>query len=151
MAIGPSWWLAVFMAALAVSTGSAAQRPSHDAERAKDSDICGYRLMTERERVEYRSELQSAPSDRQRERIRELHRQQMLARARERGFSLSCGRTPNSDQDTTDGAPRDALGSRPLSPATVAEPTETGRATGQGACRLDDKATAQQAPGVRLG
>lgn len=140
MAIKPGSWLAVLAVALVVCTGSAAQRPSHDAERAKDSDICGYRLMTERERIDYRNEIQSAASDRQRATIRELHRQQMLARARERGFPLSCEKTPQSDQDTTDGTPRDALGSRPQSPAVAAESTGTRRAVGRGACRLDARA-----------
>lgn len=78
---------------LATALGATAQAPSHDEERARDRDICGYRLMTERERAEYRERMHAARSDEDRLRIRDQHREQMKARARERGFALSCEKT----------------------------------------------------------
>jgi hypothetical protein len=75
---------------LATGVGAAAPAPSHDEERARDRDICGYRLMTERERSEYRARMHVAGSDEERARIREEHREQMKERARQRGFKLSC-------------------------------------------------------------
>jgi len=78
---------------LASALGATAQTPSHDEERARDRDICGYRLMTERERAEYRARMHAASNDEDRARIRDEHREQMKARARERGFALSCEKT----------------------------------------------------------
>lgn len=75
---------------LAASHGVWAQKPSHDEERARDSDICGYRLMTERERSQYRERVQAAGTEHDRELIRSEHQAQMMARARERGVSLTC-------------------------------------------------------------
>jgi hypothetical protein len=89
--IGRKSWIAVLGAVLlAASHGALAQRPSHDEERARDSDICGYRLMTERERSQYRERLQALETETERERMRSDHRAQMQARARERGVVLSC-------------------------------------------------------------
>ena len=78
---------------LATALGATAQMPSHDEERARDRDICGYRLMTERERAEYRERMHAARTDEDRARIWDEHREQMKARARERGFALSCEKT----------------------------------------------------------
>jgi hypothetical protein len=91
MGIGSRSWVAVLGAALlAAGHGAWAQKPSHDEERARDSDICGYRLMTERERSQYRERVQAADSEQSREVIRSEHEAQMTARARERGVALSC-------------------------------------------------------------
>jgi len=91
MGIGSRSWVAVLgVALLAASHGSWAQKPSHDEERARDSDICGYRLMTERERSQYRERIHAVETEAERERIRSGHRAQMQDRARERGVALSC-------------------------------------------------------------
>ena len=91
MGIGSRSWVAVLGAVLlAAGHGAWAQKPSHDEERARDSDICGYRLMTERERSQYRERVQAADTEHERELIRSEHQAQMTARARERGVTLSC-------------------------------------------------------------
>jgi len=91
MGIGSRSWVAVLGAALlAAGQGAWAQKPSHDEERARDSDICGYRLMTERERSQYRERIHAVETEAERERIRSEHRAQMQDRARERGVALSC-------------------------------------------------------------
>jgi hypothetical protein len=80
----------LFAAVLSAGVGAAAPAPSHDEERARDRDICGYRLMTERERSQYRERIHTAGTEEERARIRDEHREQMKARARQRGFNLSC-------------------------------------------------------------
>lgn len=85
-----SWVAVLGVVLLAASHGVWAQKPSHDEERARDSDICGYRLMTERERSQYRERVQAADTEHERELIRSEHQAQMTARARERGVPLSC-------------------------------------------------------------
>jgi hypothetical protein len=83
---------AVAVALLAGSQHAGAQKPSHDEERARDSDICGYQLMTERERAQYRERIQRGGSGEELERILNEHREQMQARAKDRGVTLSCDR-----------------------------------------------------------
>jgi len=91
MGISSRSWVAVLGAVLlAAGHGAWAQKPSHDEERARDSDICGYRLMTERERSQYRERVQAASSEQNRELIRNEHQAQMTARARERSVTLLC-------------------------------------------------------------
>jgi len=91
MGIGSSSGVVVLGAVLlAASHGAWAQKPSHDEERARDSDICGYRLMTERERSQYRERMHAVETEADRERVRSDHRAQMQDRARERGVALSC-------------------------------------------------------------
>jgi hypothetical protein len=91
MGIGSRSWVAVLGAVLlAASQGAWAQKPSHHEASVQDSDICGYRLMTERERSRYRERVQAADSEQSRELIRSEHEAQMTARARERGVTLSC-------------------------------------------------------------
>jgi len=49
MGIGSRSWVAVLGAVLlAAGHGAWSQTPSQDEERAPDTAICGYRLMTER-------------------------------------------------------------------------------------------------------
>ena len=104
MGTGSGLWLAtVTAAALATSGGSAAQRPSHDEERARDSDICGYRLMTERERTQYREQVRAARTDEERDRIRNQHGDRMRARAKERGVVLSCAESDRAARSWNDG------------------------------------------------
>ena len=78
------------VALLAASQHAGAQKPSHDEERARDSDICGYQLMTERERAQYRERIQRGGTGEELERIVNEHREQMQARAKDRGVTLSC-------------------------------------------------------------
>jgi hypothetical protein len=90
---------------LAVSPVSGAQAPTSDQSRldagrteqqtrdrssaqVRNSDIYGYQLMTERERSEFRDRIRAANSEQEREQIRSEHREQMQARARERGVTL---------------------------------------------------------------
>jgi hypothetical protein len=89
---------------LAASHGVWAQKPSHDEERARDSDICGYRLMTERERSQYRERVQAAGSEQNRELIRSEHQAQMAARARDRGVTLSCDKSNGTKAPVKAGA-----------------------------------------------
>lgn len=83
---------------LAASQGVGAQRPSHDEERARDSDICGYQLMTERERSQYRERIERSGGGEELDRIRNEHEEQMQARARERGVVLSCDKPGETRQ-----------------------------------------------------
>lgn len=80
--------LAVTLSVLPAVSGG--QRPSRDEERARDNDICGYRLMTERERAEYRERVQGSQTEEELHRLVREHREQMQARARERGVTLTC-------------------------------------------------------------
>ena len=106
-------WAAVLLAVLlAASHGAWAQKPSHDEERAKDSDICGYRLMTERERSQYRERVQAAVTEHERDLIRSEHKAQMTARARERGVSVSCEQGNGTEAPVKLGAAR-ALATKP--------------------------------------
>jgi hypothetical protein len=59
------------------------------ASQARNSDIYGYQLMTERERYEFRERLRAASTEQEREQIRTDHHAQMQARAKERGVTLS--------------------------------------------------------------
>lgn len=56
--------------------------------QTRNGDIYGYQLMTERERSEFRERIRTANSEQEREWIRDEHREQMQARARERGVTL---------------------------------------------------------------
>ena len=99
MGIGSRRCLAVVaVALLAASQGVGAQKPSHDEERARDSDICGYQLMTERERAQYRERVQRSGGGEELERIRDEHQNEMQARARERGVVLSCDKPGETRQ-----------------------------------------------------
>jgi len=99
MGIGSRRCLAVVaVALLAASEGVGAQKPSHDEERARDSDICGYQLMTERERAQYRERVQRSGGGEELERIRDEHQEEMQARARERGVVLSCDKPGETRQ-----------------------------------------------------
>jgi len=106
MGIGPSSCLAVVAVALvAASQGLGAQKPSHDEERARDSDICGYQLMTERERSQYRERVQrSGGGEGELDRILNEHRRQMQDRAKERGVVLSCDKPRELRQIKATGA-----------------------------------------------
>lgn len=91
MGIGSKSCLAAMaVALLAASQVAGAQKPSHDEQRARDSDICGYQLMTERERAQYRERIQRSGTGEELDRLLNDHREQMKARAKERGVVLSC-------------------------------------------------------------
>jgi hypothetical protein len=99
MGIGSRRCLAeVAVVLLAASQGVGAQIPSHDEERARDSDICGYQLMTERERAQYRERAQRSGGGEELERFRNEHQEEMRARARERGVVLSCDKPGETRQ-----------------------------------------------------
>lgn len=121
------------VALLAASQGVGAQKPSHDEERARDSEICGYQLMTERERTHYRERLQRSGGSEELERIRSEHREQMQARARERGVVLSCDKAGETRQIKA----REALQSdgsgrlEPWSAAAVSARAEGGGGSGR--------------------
>jgi hypothetical protein len=92
MAIGgKAGMVAVAVGLLAASQSVWAQKPSHDEERARDSDICGYQLMTERERAQYRDRTRHE-SGQELEQVLKEHRERMQARAKERGVVLSCAK-----------------------------------------------------------
>ena len=59
------------------------------ASQARNGDIYGYQLMTERERSQYRERVQRSGGGEELDRIRNEHEEQMQARARERGVTLS--------------------------------------------------------------
>jgi hypothetical protein len=67
--------------------------------QARNGDIFGYQLMTERERSEYRKRLRTATTDLDKERIRSEHHEQMQARARSRGVVLS-GPRPGGERQS---------------------------------------------------
>jgi len=103
---------------LAASQGVGAQKPSHDQERARDSDICGYQLMTERERAQYRERVQRGGEEL--DRIRNEHEEQMQARAKKRGVVLSCDKPGETRQIKAMGATHSDGGStRRSSPTAV--------------------------------
>ena len=110
---------AIAVVLLAASQVVGAQKPSHDEERARNSDICGYQLMTERERSHYRERVQRSGSGEELDRIRSEHREQMQARARERGVVLSCDKPGKAGQIKATGALQ-SDGSDSLEPWTAA-------------------------------
>lgn len=59
------------------------------ASQARNGDIYGYQLMTERERTEFRERVRAAGTEQEREQIRNEHHEQMQVRATERGVTLS--------------------------------------------------------------
>jgi hypothetical protein len=59
------------------------------ASQARNGDIYGYQLMTERERTEFRERVRAARTEQEREQIRSAHHAQMQARAKDRGVTLS--------------------------------------------------------------
>lgn len=63
------------------------------ASQARNGDIYGYQLMTERERTEFRQRVRAAGTEQEREQIRSEHHAQMQVRAKERGVTLSGPRT----------------------------------------------------------
>ena len=133
MGIGSGSCLAVMAAALLVASQVVgAQKPSHDEERARDSDICGYQLMTERERSHYRERVQRGGSGEELDRIRSEHREEMHARAKERGVVLSCDKPGETRQIKATGALQsDGSGSlEPWSAAAVAARAEGGSGSG---------------------
>ena len=111
MGIGTRCLAAMAVALLAASQGVGAQKPSHDEERARDSDICGYQLMTERERSQYRERVQRSGGGEELDRIRSEHEEQMQARARQRGVVLSCDKPGETRQIKATGASLSESGS----------------------------------------
>jgi hypothetical protein len=120
MGIGTRSCLAAMtVALLAASLGVGAQKPSHDEERARDSDICGYQLMTERERSQYRERVQRSGGGEELDRIRNEHQEQMQERARERGVVLSCDKPGETRQIKATGASLSDAGSARRSRSTT--------------------------------
>jgi len=85
--------------ALALGAGGWAVAPAwaDDMDRTRDMDqtrtmdkemIYGSQLMTEQERNEYRTRIQAAKTEQEREMIRAEHHDQMQARAKEKGVML---------------------------------------------------------------
>jgi hypothetical protein len=72
-----------------VSDRTEQQVRNGSASQARNGDIYGYQLMTERERAEFRARVHAARTDQEREQIRSAHHAQMQARAKERGVTLS--------------------------------------------------------------
>lgn len=90
------------VAAVAAAQGSVATQPLAEvrdstdqpvrngaASQARNGDIYGYQLMTERERSEFRERLRLATTEQERDQIRSEHHAQMQARAAERGVTLA--------------------------------------------------------------
>lgn len=123
---------AIAVALLAASQVVGAQKPSHDEGRARDSEICGYQLMTERERSHYRERVQRSGSGEELDRIRGEHREQMQARARERGVVLSCDKPGRTGQIKATGALQsdDSGDLEPWTAAAVAARAEGGGGSG---------------------
>lgn len=123
--------VAVAVALLAASQHAGAQKPSHDEERARDSDICGYQLMTERERAQYRERVRNEAGE-VLDRILNEHREQMKARAKERGVVLSCDKPGEVRQIKATGALKSEGGglAQSWSPAVVAVHAEQEGASG---------------------
>jgi hypothetical protein len=119
MGIGSGSGLAALaLALLAASQLAGAQKPSHDEQRARDSDICGYQLMTERERAQYRERLERGGTGAELDRIVNEHREQMTARAKERGVVLSCDKPGEVRQIKTTQASKSERGG--VAPPVVA-------------------------------
>jgi len=114
------------VALLAASRVVGAQKPSHDEQRARDSDICGYQLMTERERAQYRERVRGEAGE-ELDRILSEHREQMQARAKERGVVLSCDKPGEVRQIRATGALKSEGGAiaRSSSPAVIAVRAES--------------------------
>jgi len=65
------------------------QTKTQTQDRTKTQDqIYGSQMMTEQERNQYRSKMQSAKTEQQRDQIRSEHHEQMKIRAKERGVTL---------------------------------------------------------------
>ena len=108
------------VALLAASQVAGAQKPSHDEQRARDSDICGYQLMTERERAKYRERARRETGE-ELDRLLNDHREEMKARAKERGVTLSCDKPGQVRQIKATGALRsEGGGPQSWSPSVLA-------------------------------
>lgn len=84
--------MAIAAMGVLLTVGSAlAQNPSRAQEQIRDRDIYAYQMMTQQERDEYRNRMRTATTVQERERIREEHHAQMLARAKERGVKIPEG------------------------------------------------------------
>lgn len=64
-------------------------KPETPVVAAADKEpIYGYQLMTEQERATFRTQMQAATTDEERQQIRLQHREQMLERAKAQGVTL---------------------------------------------------------------
>jgi len=75
--------------------------------QARNGDIYGYQLMTERERTEFRERVRASGSEQERERIRSEHHAQMQARAKERGVTLADPKVIGRSGQWSDAGERD--------------------------------------------
>lgn len=70
------------------------------APKQAQQPVCGWQLMTDQERVEFRGKMRSLKTPEERAQFRAAHHEQMAARAKERGVALpddpqsGCGKGP---------------------------------------------------------
>ena len=57
-------------------------------DTAEDKQIFGYKLMTRKERAEFRARIRAAETQAEREAIRKEHHEKMKARAKKRGITM---------------------------------------------------------------
>ena len=77
-------------AAMTLPTGFAlaADPEPTQAKPPAQKQVYGSQLMTQQERIEYRSKMRAAKTAEERKQIRNEHHEQMKARAKERGMAL---------------------------------------------------------------
>ncbi|MDP2155327.1 MAG: hypothetical protein Q8J61_04955 [Sulfuricella sp.] len=81
--------LAVGMMAMSPLVVGQDQTKQQDQTRQQDREqVYGSQLMTQEERVAYRTRMRAAKTQEERERIRAEHHEQMKVRAKERGVTL---------------------------------------------------------------
>ena len=62
--------------------------PSQEIRGMQEQQFYGSQLMTQQERVEYRTKMRAAKTDEEREQLRKEHHQRMQERAKVRGVTL---------------------------------------------------------------
>lgn len=80
--------LAMLAVSLSFDAGVTIAAEKGNVQAQQQEQIYGSQLMTQQERMEYRSSMRSAKTLEERERIRNEHHEKMKVRAQERGVTL---------------------------------------------------------------
>jgi hypothetical protein len=87
----PAIYVALVCSLLLTSSFALAANQAHEQERIqtqKQEHVYGSQMMTEQERNEYRTRMNAAKTNQEREQIRMEHHERMKERAKEQGVSM---------------------------------------------------------------
>ena len=88
---------AIAAAMMATTVSLFAAEAASGSTTPKSEPIYGYRMMNDQERNEFRDKMRNAKSADERQALRDEHRKQMEARAKERGVTLPVQRGSRSE------------------------------------------------------